>query len=67
MKNNGNYSIKGYAMGYYKYEWGTQLPWQRENPGTTYTVKTPPMSKEEMAYWQAYFYKKYNGNFGKVR
>lgn len=64
---NANYGIKGYAMGNYKYEYGTQLPYQRENPGMTYTVKMPPMAKEEMAYWQAYFYKKYKGQFNKVR
>lgn len=64
---NANYGIKGYAMGNYKYEYGTQLPYQRENPGMTYTVKMPPMTKEEMAYWQAYFYKKYKGQFNKIR
>ena len=64
---NANYGIKGYAMGNYKYEYGTQLPYQRENPGMTYTVKMLPMTKEEMAYWQAYFYKKYKGQFNKVR
>lgn len=60
-----NYSIKGYAMGNYKYEWGTQLPWQKETCGD-YMVKSPRMSDEEMTYWQAFFAKKYNGQFGKV-
>lgn len=64
---NANYSIKGYAMGNYKYEYGTQLPWQKETVGTVYVVKTPPMTKEEMTYWQTYFCKKYNGQFNKVR
>jgi hypothetical protein len=63
---NANYSIKGYAMGDYKYEWGTQLPWQKEIPGGTYTVKCP-LTEEELAYWKAYFHKKYNGNFAKGR
>lgn len=64
---NSNYGIKGYAMGNYKYEYGTQLPWQREMPGMTYTVKSAPMTKEEMVYWQKFFQKKYNGQFAKMR
>lgn len=63
---NANYSVKGYAMGHYKYEWGTQLPWQKETAGE-YMVKSPRMTNEEMAYWQAYFHKKYNGNFAKMK
>ena len=63
---NANYSIKGYAMGHYKYEWGTQLPWQKESSGAC-IVKSPRMTNEEMAYWQAFFYKKYNGNFAKIK
>ena len=62
---NSNYGIKGYAMGNYKYEWGTQLPWQIETC-CEYIVELPRMSNEEMAYWQAFFAKKYNGQFGKI-
>ena len=64
MKETGNYSIKGYAMGNYKYEWGTQLPWQKT---TARSVKAIGMSNAEMSYWQEYFNKKYDGNFAKIK
>ena len=55
---NANYHIKGYPMGSYKYEWGTQLPWQKSERICA-TAKGITMAQEEIEYWQKYFIKKY--------
>lgn len=62
MKKYNNKPIKGYAMGDYQYEWGTMFEYQKRGSSAP-TAKAEQMSVEEMTYWQAHFYKKYNGQF----
>lgn len=48
-------------MGDYQYEWGTMYEYQKR--GTVSCIKAERMTDEEMTYWQAHFYKKYDGKF----
>ena len=53
-----NYHTKDYPMGYYKYEWGTLLPYQRGS-NLIVAAKANTMTEQEILYWQKYFIKKY--------
>lgn len=62
MQKYNNKPIKGYAMGDYQYEWGAMFEYQKRDSSAS-IAKAELMSAEEITYWQAYFYKKYNGHF----
>lgn len=51
---------KEYKMGCYKYAYGAP---RKQSNCITYERNSSTFTEDEAAYWQAYFYKKYQGKF----